>query len=472
MGPFIFALRFGVLVSMLPLHGATITDARYSRQQAGLSDDEATGYFTASVQREALTVRPGSSEAQSPVQANVSLTRAISLLDRSTSTEARSESDAASDIVLGLTIMAVTIILVAVVCLYVDRDDDLSASKRNARRAFRGSAVRSGGERPVPHRPVPTSYPSRMSGAPAGGYSAHVGSPGMAPGTGPTQPLREGSDHSTRHMHSPAQASVQPPSPPQVKSPLETQLQPQAPRNPMQAAPTARNWDRPSMERASIGSSFGGSVTRSMSGLLGTTALSGAKRPPALCAALVLPHCEAWFAVSWDKIVPAGPSLEFYGLSGKALLRATVTTGANGTRKIGISMTPVRSPTLGSCSGGNGSPIQVHGAADKPYGELRQRQAAGQFTLVHHSNGEEVVALSFGPGPSNHLILTAVDGSPLAAASRCIESDFFSGIEHLEVRVHPGVDAVLMLCCVLGSIILEGGDMPTGLALGNASPQV
>lgn len=328
----------------------------------------------------------------------------------------------------------------------------------------------------MPHRPVPASLPNRISGASASGHPAHMGSP-VVQGAGPNQPLlAEGSDHSHRPMHSPVQPQFQPQSP-QHQSPMQAQLQPQPLRQPIQVASApsqggALPGTGPMWERGSIGSSVGGSFSRSMSGILGTTAATSAKRPPALCAALVLPHCEAWFAVSWDKIANAAPSFEFFGLSGKALLRAQVTVATSGTRRVGISMTPVRSPTLGSCSGGNGGPIEVRGAADKTYGEIQRRQNAGQFALVHQSNGEEVVTMSFEPPPSNHLILKAIDGSPIAAASRCVESDFFSGIEHLEVRVNPGVDAVLVLCCVLSIIFVDASGMPSGVSLGNATPQV
>lgn len=458
----VLVLTFGFLISALPLRGAIHTGVHYSRQHAGLSDDDALGFSTSFVQRDAAMVIPGSAAAPLSSLRNESAKREIIVVDRSANA-VQVASDATSDVVLGTTILAVTLIMVVALCLYLERDDDSNLSKRNQRKPLRGSGARSGGERPVPPRPVPTSFPTRMSGAPAGGY---VGSPPMAQGAGPAQPLRgDGSDHS--HRQSPI---MQPQSPPQHQSPLQPQMQPQVARNPVQMVPAPvppQGW-----ERSSMASSMGGSFSRSMSGILGTTAGSSAKRPPALCAALVLPHCEAWFAVSWDKIATSAQSFEFFGLSGKALLRAQVNFGSNSMRKISISMTPARSPTLGSCSGGTGSSMEVRGAADKPYGELRRRQIPGQFSLVHSSNGEEVVNMTFEPPPSNHLILRAVDGSPIAAASRCVESDFFSGIEHLEVRVNPGVDAVLVLCCVLGVVLVDGGEMPSGFSLGNASPQV
>jgi hypothetical protein len=37
------------------------------------------------------------------------------------------------------------------------------------------------------------------------------------------------------------------------------------------------------------------------------------------------------------------------------------------------------------------------------------------------------------------------------------DNGFFAGAQHLEVRVFPQVDAVLVICCVLAVVLFGGG---------------
>lgn len=183
------------------------------------------------------------------------------------------------------------------------------------------------------------------------------------------------------------------------------------------------------------------------------------KAPPPLCPALVLPHCEAWFAVSVEKLMEGVGSFDVLGLSGNPLLRATVRHTGQG-RCIEVSMTPASSPTLASIGapsmaamGGAPPALEVHAAGGCPYGELRPSRGGG-YSLT--CKGEEVVLLASDPQTGRLLLYAPGERVPLACAARCTESAF-CGEQYLEVRVNPGVDAVLVLCCVLAVALFGGG---------------
>jgi len=163
-------------------------------------------------------------------------------------------------------------------------------------------------------------------------------------------------------------------------------------------------------------------------------------------------------------------SFDLFGLSGQALFHTRVTTDGAGRCRVALSMTPARSPTLGSCSGRRGGVIEIHGASGDVYGELRRRSAPGSYALLHHASGQEVLTMNFETPPANHLSMVAMDGSIVAAAAHCVESELYPGLGHLEVRVNRGGDAVLILSCLFGLLIIDGGDMPNGLPLASVSP--
>mmetsp|Transcript_76596 Transcript_76596/g.212787 ORF Transcript_76596/g.212787 Transcript_76596/m.212787 type:complete len:536 (-) Transcript_76596:163-1770(-) len=189
-------------------------------------------------------------------------------------------------------------------------------------------------------------------------------------------------------------------------------------------------------------------------------------RPPPVCKELVLPHCDAMFAVSFDMLEEASGSFELYGLSGKPLLRADVQKEPmSGRGMLTISMKPAKSPalcTLINVPSGGRPHIEVKDKNNAPYGEI-VCTGPMQFILTHQ--GREVMQLAFDSQSSQLILTSAFDGSTLACASKCMESDFFQQVEHLEVRVYPGVDAVLALLCIIGVLIFgahHGRDLPMG----------
>lgn len=188
------------------------------------------------------------------------------------------------------------------------------------------------------------------------------------------------------------------------------------------------------------------------------------RAPPPLCPSLVMPHCEAWFSISVERLMQGPGSFEILGMSGTALLRAELLHTDAGGREVMIAMTPVASPILASVAASRGSAnLVLRGADGKVYGEIRPAAGfSGQYSLVISET--EVLGVSFEAHSGRIAIFNPATRSTLATASRGRDLD--SGTEIVEVCVDPGVDAVLILCCVLGTLLFGGGQPgPTGQAM-------
>lgn len=185
--------------------------------------------------------------------------------------------------------------------------------------------------------------------------------------------------------------------------------------------------------------------------------------PPPLCAALVLPHCEARFAVSYAQVVGEGDGLdarnfELLGLSGKSLLRATVDA-----QSIAVSMMPANCPALGFIGALDSRGVmELRDAVGRHYGDL-VASGPSAYRLLIDPTGPEALNIVLTP---SHLVISGPGGmNPIAWAARCNESDFFAGVDHLEIRVSPRVDAVLVLCCVFGIVLFGRMTLPMSVAV-------
>lgn len=169
---------------------------------------------------------------------------------------------------------------------------------------------------------------------------------------------------------------------------------------------------------------------------------------PPLCPALLMPHCETWLGVAFDRLMEQEGTFGILGVSGTPLLYATKTSAnADGAKSIIISLTPSRMPLLATMSGGPGSPPEIRAGSGHPYGVL-QPSGNSQYSLV--CGGYPVMAVMLDVGSGKLLMQSVADRAIVGHAARCKQSDYFEHGEHLEVRASPGVDAVLVLCCVLG----------------------
>jgi len=192
------------------------------------------------------------------------------------------------------------------------------------------------------------------------------------------------------------------------------------------------------------------------------------RRPPPLCPMLVLPHCESFFAVPIDQLVAGVTTVEILGLSGNALLRSTVKDTEEG-RVIEVSMSPPRSPPLASISapttaGPRAGLRQLKGSRGKHYGWLCP--IANGYGL---RCGEDDVMTVIPSSSSGQLQLYAgSSGDLLAQASRSSDGEGIFAPEDLEVRVTPGMDAVLAILCVVSAALFAEG--PTLFSLPPRGP--
>lgn len=340
---------------------------------------------------------------------------------------------------VGIMIVFIAIVVVALMGIIISAESSFSGVPDEELRSRR---MRASSDRPVPParvvgpRTVPSTlqpkFPQRYSGGgtPLGSREANTGGPLLPPA-------------SSQEAH-PVATLV-------GDSPIISQN-------------TAA---MPNIERVSLTSvaspPAAGTPARSQTSLQASLPASAGRSPPPLCPALVLPHCEAWFAVSFDKLIEAAGEFNILGLSGNPLLRASVTKKeAEETLVLNISMTPARSPTLAkveASSTGSSDIMTIHGGGGNSFGEL---QPAGslQYALVCEGATMLIIALHPGGQMQIHSTIDGTQGSCIARASRCVESGFYSGSEHLEVRVNPGVDAVLILCCVLSLVLFDRMAMP------------
>lgn len=183
------------------------------------------------------------------------------------------------------------------------------------------------------------------------------------------------------------------------------------------------------------------------------------RRPPALCPMLVLPHCESFFAVPIDELVAGAETVEILGLSGNALLRSTVKDTEEG-RVIEVSMSPPRSPPLASIaapapSGPREGLRELKGSRGKHYGWLRP--TANGYIL--RCGDSDVMTVITNAGSGLLQLYAGSSGDMLAQAARSSEGENIFAAEDLEVRVTPGMDAVLALLCVVSSVLFC--DSPT-----------
>jgi len=174
--------------------------------------------------------------------------------------------------------------------------------------------------------------------------------------------------------------------------------------------------------------------------------------PPQLCPSLVLPWCQARFGVPMKQIaqITAEGELSIVGMSGNPLLRAAVRQ-VNGHRVLEVLMPqPGCTPraTIGPSDTGPGrasdqGPLVIRGPNGTFYAEFDMRPNGA--CLV--TRGAETIMVIDGQPSTSEISVKSGSGVLLASAG--FSSEPFGGIDHVEIRVEPGVDTVLVLGCVL-----------------------
>lgn len=193
-----------------------------------------------------------------------------------------------------------------------------------------------------------------------------------------------------------------------------------------------------------------------------------AQREMVLCKQLVLPHCEAWFAVPWLRLMH-GPDFDLFGISGRPLLRGDVRLAAGGHRTLALSMTPTASPELGSIANDAGSgALTVRNGEEDIFGVLTFVRV-GNWTLK--TDAGDLLHLNVNELTGEVVLREGSSPRLCAEAARCMESEFFGQGDHLEMRLEPGTDSVLIVLCILG-VILFGSPNPNPLPLTGPLGQV
>lgn len=169
---------------------------------------------------------------------------------------------------------------------------------------------------------------------------------------------------------------------------------------------------------------------------------------------LVLPHCESFFAVPIDKLVAGVDTVEILGLSGNALLRSSVRDTSEG-RVIEVSMSPPRSPPLASILAPDPSTgvMELRGNRGKQYGVLRPISTG----YMLRCGTDDVMRVMTNSSSGQCQLFAGNSGDMMAQASRSSDAEGIFDPEDVEVRVTPGMDAVLAILCVVSAVLFSRG---------------
>jgi len=174
--------------------------------------------------------------------------------------------------------------------------------------------------------------------------------------------------------------------------------------------------------------------------------------PPPLCPTLVLPVCEARFGVNMNDLAALTQEgeIDIVGLSGNPLLRAAVKK-VHGNRRLEISMPEAGSApraTVGPAAQGSRS-LELRALKGAFYGMLEMRNTGACYVV---KDGGVVLTID---GDTDSLQLSIKSGQGISLASVRCSQEFLGEVDHVEVRVEPGVDTVLVLSCVLAVLLLS-----------------
>jgi len=174
--------------------------------------------------------------------------------------------------------------------------------------------------------------------------------------------------------------------------------------------------------------------------------VSGRNLPPPLCPTLVLPQCEARFAVPLHTLAQIDiGEFNVVGPSGAPLLFVVVRRTLGG-KVLELSLAHAPNPPHATVGPPSQRGLQICGAGGAYYG-LLEPQASGAYTVTHGTAENSVMCVDVA---GRLLSVTSPNGHPLATAS----ISTFGDVEHLGLKVHNGVDSVLVIACVLAIFLL------------------
>jgi len=171
-----------------------------------------------------------------------------------------------------------------------------------------------------------------------------------------------------------------------------------------------------------------------------------------------MPMSEALLGIQMYELaqLSAEGELNIVGISGKPLLRAVVKKVGNA-RTLEVSMPEQNSipratiaPSEAAPEGANGSrALEIRAMRGAFYGTLEMRSSGACYVV---KDGQTVLTID-GDAESLQLSLKSSVGLQLASV-RC-STELFDGVDHVEIRVEPGVDTVLVVAVVLAVLLLS-----------------
>mmetsp|Transcript_62535 Transcript_62535/g.118309 ORF Transcript_62535/g.118309 Transcript_62535/m.118309 type:complete len:602 (-) Transcript_62535:52-1857(-) len=186
--------------------------------------------------------------------------------------------------------------------------------------------------------------------------------------------------------------------------------------------------------------------------------ITGAKRmPPPLDPFSVHPKFEARFGVPMLEMAELSSQgeMNIVGLFGKVLLCAAVRKVGE-RRSLEISIPEYGSvpratvgPSVDNVNYAHNSALEIRGLKGQFYGMLVLRFSRACYVT---KDGETVLTID---GDVEGLQMSIKSGGGLPLASVRYSTELFGDGDHLEIRVEPGVDTVLVLACVLSLLLLS-----------------
>jgi len=198
--------------------------------------------------------------------------------------------------------------------------------------------------------------------------------------------------------------------------------------------------------------------------------------PPPICLSLILPRTEARFIVSSDALLSLTTgTLDILGTSGRKLLHVSVSAVEGGRRCLTIASCRVEDDELRACilsPHEHSADLEVFGKDNIPYGTIQVGSGSGG--LLVHSKGP-VMSIETGNEANLRMTALSIQGSLLASAGRDtpVSGQCNEASNLWKLRVKPGADAVLILACMLGIIILRpwpGSGESNGIVSGGDTP--
>lgn len=175
---------------------------------------------------------------------------------------------------------------------------------------------------------------------------------------------------------------------------------------------------------------------------------------PPICPSLILVDCEARCAIALNTLMSMAGKLvhlDVIGLSGNQLFRADVQPVGKGKAglMLNVSLAHLGSIPRVSVLPLTGMGMQINGPGGSPYGWLKQGKD-GFYEVIKDDKPRLVIAGNL--ADLTLEIRACSDKQIRATASPSLE--YIDGQEHLEFRVQPGFDMVLIVSCVLAVMLL------------------